>query len=69
MNIVYITQECMGEAATEADVITMIAMLRAEGWDARAGVGRGEIDEEYSPYDSEIFDRDFTACLNRIASA
>ena len=65
--IVYITQECMGEAATEADVAAMIAMLRTEGWDARAGVGRDEIDEEYNPYNRESFNRDFAACLNRIA--
>ena len=67
--IVYITQECMGEAATEADVVAMIAMLRAKGWDARAGVGRDEIDDEENPKIRESFDSDFAACLNRIASA
>ena len=69
MNIVYITQEVLGAEATEADLVSMIAMLRAEGWDARAGVGRDEIDEGYSPYNRESFDRDFAYCLNRIASA
>ena len=67
MNIVYITQEWMGAEATEADVVSMIAMLREKGWDARAGVGRSEIDEEENPYIRETFEHDFAACLNRIA--
>ena len=67
MNIVYITQEWMGAEATEADVVSMIAMLREKGWDARAGVGRSEIDEEENPKIRESFNRDFAACLNRIA--